>query len=67
VASEISRYLGLPGQAISYKVGERAWLDARSDAKTRAGAQFDLKQFHTRALNLGPMGLDQMKREMARI
>jgi uncharacterized protein (DUF885 family) len=67
VASEISRYLGLPGQAISYKVGERAWLDARTEAKSRAGGDFDLKRFHTRALNLGPMGLDQMKREMERI
>ena len=67
VASEISRYLGLPGQAISYKVGERTWLDARAEAKIRAGGRFDLKRFHTRALNLGPMGLDQMKKEMARI
>jgi uncharacterized protein (DUF885 family) len=57
----------LPGQAISYKVGERAWLEAREEAKRRAGAGFDLKGFHTRALDLGPMGLDQMQREMARL
>ncbi|MAF53637.1 MAG: DUF885 domain-containing protein [SAR202 cluster bacterium] len=67
VASEISRYLGLPGQAISYKVGERAWLDARAAAKERQGAAFDLKEFHTRALDLGPMGLAQMQRELARV
>ncbi len=67
VASEVDRYLGMPAQAISYKVGEREWLDAREDAKWRKGADFDLKDFHTRALNLGPMGLEQMRREMGRI
>ena len=67
VASEVDRYLGMPAQAISYKVGEREWLSAREDAKRRKGAEFDLKEFHTRALNLGPMGLAQMRREMARI
>jgi uncharacterized protein (DUF885 family) len=64
VASEIDRYLGLPGQAISYKVGERVWLEAREAAKTKAGADFDLKEWHNAALRLGPMGLAQMKREM---
>ena len=67
VASEVDRYLGMPAQAISYKVGEREWLDAREDSKRRKGAKFDLKEFHTRALNLGPMGLAQMRREMARV
>ncbi len=67
VASEVSRYLGIPGQAISYKVGERAWLRARDGAKTRAGAGFDLKAFHTRALDLGPMGIAQMQRELSRV
>ena len=64
VASEIDRYLGIPGQAISYKVGERVWLEARETAKQAAGAEFDLKQWHNRALKLGPMGLAQMKREL---
>ena len=67
VESEVDRYLGMPGQAISYKVGEREWLSARKDAKRRSGANFDLKEFHTRALNLGPMGLAQMRREMANV
>ena len=63
--SEVDRYLGWPGQAICYKVGEVAWLAIREDARERAGAAFDLKAFHNRALNLGPMGLDQLAREMA--
>jgi len=64
VASEVDRYLGLPGQAISYKVGERVWLEAREAARRRAGAAFDLKEWHNRALGMGPMGLAQMEREM---
>jgi uncharacterized protein (DUF885 family) len=64
MASEVDRYLGWPGQAISYKVGERIWLAARDEAKRRAGDDFDLKTFHAHALNLGPMGLEQLAREL---
>ncbi|MEY2663299.1 MAG: hypothetical protein RIR35_107 [Actinomycetota bacterium] len=63
--SEVDRYLGWPGQAISYKVGERFWMECRESAKQRLGAKFELKKFHSFALNLGPMGLDPFKREMA--
>ena len=63
--SEVDRYLGWPGQAISYKVGERFWMEAREDAKKRLGSKFELKKFHSYALNLGPMGLDPFKAEMA--
>ena len=65
VASEVDRYLGIPGQAISYKVGERVWLEARESAKKSLGSKFDLKEWHNKALKLGPMGLAQMKRELA--
>ena len=67
MASEVDRYLGLPGQAISYKVGERVWLRGRDDARARAGSSFDLKEFHRAALDLGPMGLGQLERELARL
>jgi uncharacterized protein (DUF885 family) len=63
--SEVDRYLGWPGQAISYKVGERFMMEAREDAKKRLGSKFELKKFHSFVLNLGPMGLDPFKREMA--
>ena len=66
VASEVSRYLGIPGQAISYKVGEREWLAAREESRQRQGPAFDLKEWHTRALSLGPMGLAQMRDEFRR-
>ena len=63
--SETDRYLGWPGQAISYKVGERVWMAAREDAKLRLGAAFNMKRFHTYALKIGPMGLDPFAAEMA--
>ena len=63
--SEVDRYLGWPGQAISYKVGERFMMEAREDAKKRLGNSFNLKRFHSYVLNLGPMGLDPFKAEMA--
>ncbi len=64
VSSEVDRYLGWPGQAISYKVGEREWLAARDDARTALGPAFDLKRFHTAALDLGPLGLEQLRSEI---
>ena len=64
VVPEITRYFGWPGQAPSYKLGERAWLEARAAASARPG--FDLKQWHTDALSLGPLGLDSLTAELAR-
>jgi uncharacterized protein (DUF885 family) len=62
--SEVERYLGLPAQAISYKVGERVWMRSREEARQRLGDGFSLKRFHAYALALGPMGLDPFEDEM---
>jgi uncharacterized protein (DUF885 family) len=64
IRSEVERYLGLPAQAISYKVGERTWLEIRADVRRSQRANFDLKAFHTQALQLGSLGLDQLRNEM---
>jgi uncharacterized protein (DUF885 family) len=61
--SEIDRYLGWPAQAICYKVGERVWLQVREAVRRRDGEHFNLRDFHARALRLGPMGLEQLRRE----
>jgi uncharacterized protein (DUF885 family) len=66
MSSEVDRYLGWPGQAISYKVGERVWLECRADAQARKGKEFDLKDWHTYSLNLGGLGLDALRQELAR-
>lgn len=63
--SEVQRYLSWPAQAITYKIGERVWLEGREVAKQAAGAAFDLKTWHARALALGPLGLDDLRRELA--
>lgn len=59
VHPEVVRYLGWPAQAISYKLGERAWLAARDATRRRRG--FDLKRWHTAALDLGPVGLGRLE------
>jgi uncharacterized protein (DUF885 family) len=65
VHAEVVRYFGWPGQAISYKLGERAWLAARAEAQARPG--FDLKRWHTAALDLGPIGLGNLTSELRAI
>lgn len=64
--SEINRYLGWPGQAISYKLGERVWLDLREAARKKYGANFDLRKWHAYALDLGNLGLDLLQKELSR-
>ncbi len=65
--SEIARYLSAPGQAISYKLGERAWLAGRAAATAAHGVGFDLKSWHMAALSLGALGLDDLSDELARL
>jgi len=65
--SELRRCLGLPGQAPSYELGERIWLQARQDAMARAGGAFSLKDFHAKALSLGSVGLDPLREALARV
>jgi len=64
---EVNRYLGWPGQAPSYKVGERLWLRAREEARARQGDAFDLRTFHRHALDLGSVGLDPLLASLARL
>ncbi|GLJ79298.1 DUF885 domain-containing protein [Microbacterium imperiale] len=58
---EVNRYLGWPGQAPSYKVGQRIWEQIRDDYAARAGDDFDIKAFHMTALRLGGVGLDTLR------
>ena len=60
--SEVTRYLGWPGQAIAYKVGEKAILDMRAEIEARGN--FDEKQFHADLLEIGPVGLDLVRELM---
>ncbi|MDO0931343.1 DUF885 domain-containing protein [Streptomyces sp. DG2A-72] len=65
VESELTRYLTMPGQAIGYKLGERAWLLGREKARERHGDAFDLKAWHMAALSQGSLGLDDLVDELS--
>ncbi|MET7854535.1 DUF885 domain-containing protein [Streptomyces avermitilis] len=67
VESELTRYLSIPGQAIGYKLGERAWLLGRENAKKRHGDAFDAKAWHMAALSQGSLGLDDLVDELSRL
>lgn len=62
---EFLRYLGWPGQAPSYKVGQRIWEQLRDEARAAGTAGEDDRDFHTRALKLGSMGLDSLRRALS--
>ncbi|MFF8951102.1 DUF885 domain-containing protein [Streptomyces sp. NPDC014940] len=67
VESELTRYLTIPGQSIGYKLGERAWLLGRENARARHGDAFDLKAWHMAALSQGSLGLDDLLDELSRL
>lgn len=67
VESELVRYLSMPGQAIGYKLGERAWLLGRENARRRHGDAFDAKAWHMAALSQGSLGLDDLVDELSRL
>jgi uncharacterized protein (DUF885 family) len=66
VKFEVNRYLGWPGQAPSYKVGQRIWEQLRDDVAARQGADFSIKRFHKRALDIGGVGLDTLRSALSR-
>jgi uncharacterized protein (DUF885 family) len=61
VRFEVNRYLGWPGQAPSYKIGQRIWEDLRAESQRREGSAFSLPAWHKRALNIGGTGLDTLR------
>jgi uncharacterized protein (DUF885 family) len=66
VQFEVNRYLGWPGQAPSYKVGQRIWEQVRDAYRAERGADFDVKEFHKRALDMGGVGLDTLRTALLR-
>ncbi len=65
---ELDRYLGWPGQAPSYKVGQRIWNNLREEARARAteaGEEFDMLAWHMHALSVGSVGLDVLREALA--
>ncbi|MFJ7208873.1 DUF885 domain-containing protein [Streptomyces sp. NPDC098789] len=67
IESELTRYVSMPGQAIGYKLGERAWLLGRDNARAAHGESFDLKAWHMAALSQGSLGLDDLVDELSKL
>ena len=63
---ELDRYLGWPGQAPSYKIGERLWRQLRADVQAAQGDSYDAKDFHRKALDVGSIGLDALRTAVLR-
>lgn len=62
--NEVDRYLGMPGQALSYKVGELALKDLRTKAQAKLAATFDIRAFHQEVLSQGALPLDILERRI---
>ncbi len=60
--SEVERYMGMPGQACSYKVGQLKILELRDKARAELGDKFSLKDFHTVVLENGAVPLTVLER-----
>ncbi|MFC0682386.1 DUF885 domain-containing protein [Lysobacter korlensis] len=66
VRFEVNRYFGWPGQAPSYKVGQRIWEQLRDEYRERQGDAYSAKEFHRKALDLGGVGLDTLREALRR-
>ncbi|MGZ8611037.1 MAG: DUF885 domain-containing protein [Actinomycetota bacterium] len=65
-AIETDRYVTMPGQALTYKIGQFEIEQQRADAAKRGGDGFSLPAFHDRLLALGSLPLSALRRELAR-
>ena len=64
IINEIDRYIGNPGQALAYKIGQLKMLELRRTAETRLGDKFDIRAFHDELLGAGALPLDLLESRM---
>ena len=64
IINEIDRYIGWPGQALAYKIGQMKMLELRGEAETALGEGFDIRAFHDHLLGAGALPLDILERRM---
>ena len=66
IANEVDRYIGWPGQALAYKVGQLEILELREAARAREGARFDIRRFHDTVLGPAPLPLAVLRQVVER-
>lgn len=66
IESEVDRYIGMPAQALSYKVGERTISALRAEAEQELQEAFSLRDFHDAILAMGPVSLSAMRDQVSR-
>ncbi len=64
IINEIDRYIGWPGQALAYKIGQLKMLELRAQAEQALGDQFDIRSFHDELLGAGAIPLDALEERM---
>ncbi|WP_426064535.1 DUF885 domain-containing protein [Flavobacterium sp. DSP2-3-1] len=64
IIPEIERYMAIPGQALSYKIGQLKIMELRKKAESKMGTKFDIKKFHEKVLESGVMPLALLEKKI---
>jgi uncharacterized protein (DUF885 family) len=64
ILNEVDRYIGWPGQALAYKIGQLKILELRAQAEHALGSAFDVRAFHDELLGAGALPLDVLQGRM---
>src|SRR3546814_8771795 len=64
IETEVDRYIAWPGQALSYYIGELAFIDARRRAEQALGPKFSIRAFHDAVLSLGSVPIAEIDRRV---
>ena len=64
IISEVERYMAIPGQALSYKIGQMKIIELRKKAEAKMGGKFDIRKFHQKVLESGVLPLALLEKKL---